>query len=120
MKNPPEIENIIQEIIKFRDKRDWEQFHNLKDLAIGLNIESSELLELFLWKSSDEIDELINNNEYNIRIKEELADILIFSFLISHKLGVNIEDIILSKLEKNSIKYPIDKSKGKALKYSKI
>ena len=110
----------MQEIINFRDERDWEKFHNIKDLSIGLNIETSELMELFLWKNNDEIDQLILNPEYKQKINEELADILIYSLLISHKLSINLNEIIINKLKINAIKYPINKSKGIAKKYSDL
>ena len=107
-----EINKITEAIIKFRDERDWEQFHNPKDLAIALNIEAGELLETFLWKNADEANE--------VKIKEELADILNYSFLIAEKYGFDIEKIMLEKLERNAKKYPTDKSKGTAKKYTEL
>jgi NTP pyrophosphatase (non-canonical NTP hydrolase) len=107
-----QIEKITAEIIKFRDDRDWEQFHNGKDLALALSIEASELNQLFLWKSAEDV-----NIE---KVKEELADILNYSFLIAHKYNLNVEDIILNKIEKNAEKYPVDKAKGNAKKYNEL
>lgn len=107
-----QIEKITAEIIKFRDDRDWEQFHNGKDLALALSIEASELNQLFLWKSAEDV-----NIE---KVKEELADILNYSFLIAHKYNLNIEDIILNKIAKNAEKYPVDKAKGNAKKYNEL
>lgn len=107
-----QIEKITAEIIKFRDDRDWEQFHNGKDLALALSIEASELNQLFLWKSAEDV-----NIE---KVKEELADILNYAFLIAHKYNLNIEDIILNKIEKNAEKYPVDKAKGNAKKYNEL
>lgn len=106
------MKEIIQELIKFRDERDWEQFHNPKDLAIALNIESSELLETFLWKNYEEADIQ--------KVKEELADVFAYAFLIANKYDIDIKEIILDKIEKNKIKYPIDKSKGTAKKYNEL
>lgn len=106
------FDNIIKKIIEFRDERDWGQFHNPKDLAIALNIESGELLEVFLWKSPEEA-----NVE---KVKEELADILTFSFLLAEKYGFEIGEIIEEKLKKNAEKYPIGKSKGNARKYDEL
>ena len=97
-------EKVLEKVKNFRDDRNWKQFHNAKDLSIALNIESSELLELFLWKDS---------NEANIqKVKEELADIFSYAYLIAENYDFNIEDIILDKIELNSNKYPISKSKG--------
>lgn len=106
------IATIIKEIVKFRDERDWEQFHNSKDLALALSIESSELLELFLWKS---------NEDFKLdKLKEELADVLMYAFLLADKHDLNIHDIILDKIKKNEEKYPVDKSKGKSTKYNEL
>ncbi len=105
-------EDIISKILKFRDERDWSQFHNAKDLAIALNIESAELLELFLWKSDVQADEE--------RLKEELADVLIYALLLAHKYNLDIEGIINEKLAKNSKKYPVEKAKGNSKKYNEL
>jgi NTP pyrophosphatase (non-canonical NTP hydrolase) len=107
-----EFNELISKIVKFRDDRDWAQFHNPKDLAIALNIEASELLELFLWKTEDGA---------NIsRVKEELADILIYSLLLANKYNLDVMTIIESKLKQNSEKYPVDKAKGSAKKYNEL
>ena len=107
-----EFKDITSALLKFRDDRDWEQFHNAKDLAIALNIESSELLELFLWKSAEDPDQ--------DRIKEELADILAFAILIAEKYNFDIKQIMLDKIEKNALKYPVSKAKGNAKKYTDL
>ncbi|GAB1373567.1 nucleotide pyrophosphohydrolase [Bacteroidales bacterium] len=107
-----ELNELISKIVKFRDDRDWAQFHNPKDLAIALNIEASELLELFLWKTDDGA---------NIsRVKEELADILIYSLLLANKYNMDVQTIIESKLKQNSEKYPVDKARGSAKKYNEL
>lgn len=106
------IDIITSEILKFRNERDWEQFHNSKDLALAISIEASELNELFLWKNAKEV-----NVE---KLKEELADIFTFAFLLAHKHQLSIKDIILEKLRANSIKYPVDKAKGTAKKYDEL
>lgn len=100
------------ELVKFRNERDWEQFHNPKDLALAINIEAGELLELFLWKSPEEA-----NIE---KIKEELADVLAYALLLADKYNLNVNDIVLDKINKNADKYPIDKAKGTAKKYNEI
>lgn len=106
------INAITSEILKFRNDRDWEQFHNSKDLALAISIEASELNELFLWKKAEEVSVE--------KLKEELADIFTFAFLLAHKHHLNINDIVLEKLKANSIKYPIDKAKGTAKKYTEL
>ena len=108
-----DIKKIIEEIVKFRDERDWKQFHDSKNLSTAISIESAELNELFLWKTVEESEQVDK-----ARIKEELADILIFSLLLAHKHKFNIKEIILEKVHANSKKYPIEKAKGKHNKYN--
>ncbi|KRH79115.1 hypothetical protein FERRO_01770 [Ferrovum sp. JA12] len=107
-----EISELIQKLLSFRDVRDWKQFHNPKDLAIALSIESAELLEAFLWKSSDEASKE--------KIEEELADVLAYAFLIAHECNLDISEIVSAKIEANKLKYPVDKVKGSAKKYNEI
>jgi NTP pyrophosphatase (non-canonical NTP hydrolase) len=107
-----ESEEIIQALLKFRNERDWEQFHNPKDLALAINVEAGELLELFLWKNPDEA-----NKE---KVKEELADIFAYGFLLADKYRLDIKEIVLEKIKKNGEKYPVDKSKGNAKKYNEL
>ena len=107
-----DIQKIIEDIIKFRNERDWEQFHNAKDLSLAISIEAGELLELFLWKKAEEA-----NIE---KVKEELADVLIYTLLLADKLQLDVENIILEKLKNNAVKYPVDKAKGTAKKYNEL
>jgi NTP pyrophosphatase (non-canonical NTP hydrolase) len=107
-----DLNEIMESILKFRNERDWEKFHNAKDLAICLNIESAELLECFLWKAEDEV-----NTE---KIKDELADVFYSAFLIANKFNLDIKEIILDKLKKNEAKYPIEKTMGSNRKYSEL
>ncbi len=107
-----ETEAILQALLKFRNERDWEQFHNPKDLALAINVEAGELLELFLWKKHDEA-----NLE---KIKEELADVFAYSFLLAEKYNLDVKDIILEKIKKNGEKYPVEKAKGTAKKYDEL
>lgn len=106
---------IIEEILKFRNDREWEQYHNPKDLAISLSLEVAELLENFQWSTSEEaIAKRMQN------IQEELADVLIYSVLFSEAVGLNIDEIIREKLNANNIKYPVAKSFGKKEKYTEL
>src|SRR5665647_1907444 len=106
---------IIEEIIKFRDDREWKQYHNPKDLAISLSLEVAELLENFQWSTSEEAV-----SKRIIHIQEELADVLIYSVLFAEAVGLNINEIIREKLNTNNKKYPIDKSFGKKEKYTEL
>lgn len=107
-----DIQQLTEILRKFRDERDWAQFHNAKDLALALNIEAGELLEAFLWKSSEQAD--------IEKVKEELADVLAFAFLLADKYELDVKQIVLEKMEKNALKYPVEKSKGSAKKYTEL
>lgn len=99
-------------LIKFRDDRDWSQFHNPKDLSIALSIEANELLEQFLWKKPEDA---------NLdKVKEELADVFAYAILIAEKYDLNIEEIVLEKIKKNGEKYLVEKAKGNARKYDEL
>ena len=107
-----DIKEITKKLLDFRDERDWEQFHNPKDLASAINIETGELLELFLWKNHEEAD--------SEKVKEELADVLAFAFLLADKYDFDIKEIMLDKIKQNGEKYPVDKAKGTAKKYDEL
>ena len=110
-----EIQILIDELVKFRDERNWAQFHNTKDLALAISIEAAELNELFLWKTTEESEHVDMN-----RLKEELADVFAFSLLLAGKHGFDIKEIVLEKIKKNGEKYPVGKSKGTAKKYNEL
>lgn len=107
-----DIKEITSALVKFRNDRDWNQFHNPKDLSIALSIEANELLELFLWKNSADAN--------RDKLKEELADVFAYAFLLADKLEFDVEKIVLEKIAKNAEKYPIDKAKGTAKKYNEL
>jgi NTP pyrophosphatase (non-canonical NTP hydrolase) len=110
-----EYKKVIEELIKFRNDRDWEQFHDSKNLALAISIEAAELNELFLWKKDNETE-----NVKIEKLKEELADVLSFSFLLAEKHNLNIFDIVLEKIKQNAEKYPVEKAKGTAKKYNEL
>jgi NTP pyrophosphatase (non-canonical NTP hydrolase) len=110
-----DIQTLISELVKFRDERNWSQFHNTKDLALARSIEAAELNELFLWKTNEE-SELVNRD----KLKEELADVFAFSILLAGKHGFDVKEIVLEKIKKNGEKYPVEKSKGTAKKYNEL
>lgn len=106
------MDEVLQKLRQFRDERDWQQFHNPKDLAMALSIEASELLEAFLWKAPEAAD--------TEKVKEELADVLAYALLLSDAYGFDVQKIVLDKIERNEAKYPIDKAKGSARKYTEL
>ncbi|MFT4018759.1 MAG: nucleotide pyrophosphohydrolase [Agriterribacter sp.] len=107
-----DIETLIDALVRFRDERDWEQFHNPKDLALAINVEAGELLEQFLWKQPTEA--------VRDRVKEELADILAYALLLAHQYNFDVKTILLEKIEANGKKYPVEKAKGTAKKYNEL
>ena len=107
------IKAIQEKILKFRDARNWKQFHNPKDIAISISIEAAELLEVFQWSGSD-----VSADNKIEKIKEELADVLIYSTLMATDLGLDIDEIISNKIDANDRKYPVEKAKNKSTKYN--
>ena len=95
------MDELLQALLKFRNERDWAQFHNAKDLALALNVEAGELLELYLWKDAQQA-----NPE---KVKEELADVFAYAILLADKYGFDVKEIVLEKIQKNAAKYPGDK-----------
>lgn len=110
----------VQRIVEFRDDRDWGQFHKPKDLAAALSIEAAELLELFLWRRADEIEELVGRQDFKILLEEELGDVLIYALLLCHETGVEPGEAIAEKLCKNEERYPVDLARGTAKKYDEL
>ena len=113
-----DIATLIDKIVRFRDKRDWKQFHNPKDIVISLLLEATEVLEHFQWKNGLEIKEHIKKNKKEIG--EELADVLYWILLISHDLKIDIKKALVNKMKINERKYPIKKARGKHDKYNKL
>ena len=104
------MNEVKEQIKQFNEERDWDQFHSPENLAKSISIEAGELLECFQW----------NNNFDKDEVCEELADVLNYCILLADKLDVELEDIILAKLEKTRKKYPVEKTKGKSTKYNKL
>lgn len=107
-----DLEELRQAIVKFTQERDWDQFHNGKDLALALSIEAAELNEAFLWKDASKV-----NVE---KVKEELADIFNYAILIADKYDLDIKQIVLDKIRRNAEKYPVEKAYGSAKKYNEL
>lgn len=108
-------QETIDMILKFRDDRDWKQFHNPKDLAISISLEAAELLEVFQWSGSD----VSGDGKIN-KIREELADVLVYCVHMADALDLDIDQIVQEKMKKNNEKYPVAKAKGKSEKYSEL
>ena len=109
------IKELTEKIVAFRDARNWKQFHNPKDMAISISLEAAELLEVFQWSG---VDTEADTDKKLGKVKEELADVLIYAFLMGNDLGIDIPEIISSKIDENNRKYPAEKAYGKADKYT--
>ena len=104
-----ELHNLL---VQFRDERDWEQFHDSKNLALALSIEAAELNELFLWKKDTEVEQVDHD-----RLKEELADVFAYAIMLAGRHGLDVSEIVREKIEVNAQKYPVENSRGRANKY---
>lgn len=110
-----DIQTLIDELVRFRDEREWAQFHDSKNLAIAISIEAAELNELFLWKNGADAEEVDKE-----RLKEELADIFSFCLLLADKHKLDVKEIVLNKLRLSGRKYPVEKARGTAKKYNEL
>ncbi|UCG78718.1 MAG: nucleotide pyrophosphohydrolase [Nitrospirota bacterium] len=113
-----DLTKVLDRIKRFRDARDWMQFHDPKNMAISIIIEASELLEHFQWKKKDEVETHIRANLS--KVEEEIADIAIYLFELADNLGIDITEAMNKKITKNEAKYPVESSKGNAIKYDQI
>lgn len=108
-------QDTINQVLKFRDDRNWKQFHNPKDLALSICLEAAELLEVFQWSGSDTVCEGKKD-----RIKEELADVLNYCILMADVCNLDMDEIVQEKIKRNNQKYPVDKAKDSAKKYDEL
>lgn len=113
-----DLDILLRRLKKFRDERDWMQFHNHKDMALSVVLEATEVLEHFQWKSPREVEEYAR--KHKTEIAEELADVLKYLVELADNLGVDIVEAALKKLKKDAAKYPIAKARGKHTKYTKL
>jgi NTP pyrophosphatase (non-canonical NTP hydrolase) len=114
------IEHLKRKAVVFRNERDWEQFHDPKNLAIGLSVEAGELLELFLWKTETEVETFISSAKGKERLREELADVFIFILYLCEACGVDLSEAVKRKFSLNAKKYPTEKSMGSSKKYDEL
>lgn len=108
-------DETIQRVIQFRDDRDWKQFHTPKDLAISMSLEAAELLELFQWSGTD-----LDCEAKRDKLREELADVLSYCILMADVCGLDLDEIMNEKVTKNEAKYPVEKARGSAAKYTEL
>lgn len=118
--NDATIVRLTSKITKFRDERDWKQFHSLKNLIASLSIESAEMTALLQWKSDCEADELLDDAEFREKLSDEVADVLIYLLLIAEKARIDPIDAAYKKIARNEQRYPVEKSRGNSKKYNEI
>ena len=114
------LQDLTTKLLEFRDERDWRQFHSLKNLILSLNLEASELLEITQWKSEEQIENLIGDREFTDRAEEECADVLLYLLLVAERAGIDLVSAAHKKIEKNGQKYPVEKARGSARKYTDL
>ena len=114
------LQSLTSRLIAFRDERDWRQFHSLKDLIVSLNLEASELLELTQWKGETAFEAAAGDKDVKAGISEECADVLIYLLLICERCDIDLLAAAAAKIERNAQKYPVEKSRGLARKYTEL
>ena len=118
---PPEtLAEIVAAVARFRDARDWAQFHTPKNLAAAIAIEAAELQERFVWKTDAEVDRDLADAAKKAGVAEEIADVVMFAMLLSDRLGIDLAEAIAAKLAANEQKYPVKLARGNARKYTDL
>ncbi len=115
---PTTLAQLTQRLTAFRDQRDWQQFHTLKNLLVSLSVEAGELLELAQWKDDDALHAALAEPDFHRRLSEEMADVFIYLLLICEKTDIDLTQAALDKMEVNEARYPADKVRGSARKYT--
>lgn len=114
------LAELTNRLIAFRDARDWRQFHSLKNLILSVSLESAELLELTQWKDDETVDSAVADPVFRDRLAEECADVLLYLLLIAERAGFDLTAAAAAKIETNEVKYPVEKSRGNARKYTDL
>ena len=114
------FKTLTHSLVAFRDERDWQQFHSLKNLIASVSIEASELLELTQWKNEEETEKLISDPKYKSRLGEECADILLYLLLVAEKANFDLASVANAKIDANRKKYPLEKARGNSKKYDEL
>ena len=115
-----DLEDLRLALLRFRDERDWKQFHSLRNLIVSLNLEASELLELTQWRNEDEASDFLQSGPGRSALGDECADVLLYLILIADAAGMDLLAVARQKLAKNTLKYPVSKSRGSRLKYDRL
>jgi NTP pyrophosphatase (non-canonical NTP hydrolase) len=114
------FDSLKKQLLQFRDERNWQQFHTLKDLIISVNLESAELLELTQWKSNDQLAALQSDDTFREALRDECADVLLYLMLVAHEGGFDLVQVAEEKIKKNAVRYPVEQAYGTATKYTEF
>jgi NTP pyrophosphatase (non-canonical NTP hydrolase) len=114
------MDDLIRAVLRFRDEREWKQFHNPKDLAISIALEAAELLEHFQWKTPAEVEAFLQDDAARARVGEEMADVLILLISFADAAGLDLVEVARAKLAENARKYPVERARGNARKYDEL
>jgi len=117
---PATLAEIVEAVRRFRDDRDWAQFHTPKNLAAAIAIEAAELQERFLWKTDTEVDQDLADPAKRAGVADEIADVVMFALLLADRLGIDLAEAITTKLAANGRKYPVTRARGNARKYTEL
>jgi dCTP diphosphatase len=123
MSQPPAtvtLADLVVAVRRFRDDRDWAQFHTPKNLAAATAIEAAELQERFLWKTDADVDEALADPATLAGVADEIADVVMFAMLLADRLGIDLAEAINAKLAANERKYPVELARGNARKYTEL
>jgi len=113
-----ELRQLTEEVVRFRDERDWKQFHTPRQLAAALTIEAGELQETMLWKSDGQVDAALSEPTAMAALRSEIGDVLIYALLLCSATNTDPTDAVRAKLATNAVKYPVGKSRGVSTKYT--
>jgi NTP pyrophosphatase (non-canonical NTP hydrolase) len=117
----PDHDELTRRLIEFRDERDWRQFHSLKNLIMSAAMEAAEIMELTQWKDDEALESAAQGDtQFRAALAEECADVFLYLLLICERAGIDLTEAAMSKIELNARKYPVDKAKGNAKKYTDL
>ena len=114
------LSTLTEQLLRFRDERNWAQFHTLRHLIVSLNLEAAELLELTQWQSDAQMAAFVNDDAGREALRDECADVLLYLLLIAENAGIDLEAAARAKLAKNAVKYPVEKAYGSSRKYDRL
>lgn len=117
---PETLSSLTKRLITFRDERDWRQFQGLKNLIVSLNLEATEMLELTQWKDDKTVEDAIDDSHFREKLEEETADVLLYLLMICERSDIDLMAAASRKIDKNGDKYPVEKARGNARKYTEL